>query len=85
VLSSDGTQEVGKISKQWGGLAKEYFTDADNFGIQCRCCILNVNLTSTLILYVVPMDLDVKIKAVMVGACFLIVSDLICSYLLVAQ
>lgn len=54
VLSADGTQEVGKISKQWGGLAKEYFTDADNFGIQF------------------PMDLDVKMKAVMVGACFLI-------------
>lgn len=36
VLSADGTQEVGKISKQWGGLAKEMFTDADNFGIQCK-------------------------------------------------
>ena len=27
---------MGKITKQWGGLAKEYFTDADNFGIQCK-------------------------------------------------
>ena len=36
VLSVDGTQEVGKISKQWSGLVKEYFTDADNFGIQCK-------------------------------------------------
>lgn len=36
VLSSDGTQEVGKITKQWSGLAKEYFTDADNFGMQCK-------------------------------------------------
>jgi len=27
---------VGKITKQWSGLAKEYFTDADNFGIQCK-------------------------------------------------
>ena len=35
VLSGDGTQPVGKISKQWSGLVKEYFTDADNFGIQC--------------------------------------------------
>lgn len=40
VLSADGTQEVGKISKQWGGLAKEYFTDADNFGIQCELALL---------------------------------------------
>ena len=36
VLSADGTQPVGKISKQWSGLVKEYFTDADNFGIQCE-------------------------------------------------
>ena len=45
---------VGKVSKQWGGLAKEYFTSADNFGIKF------------------PMDLDVKMKAVVMGACFLI-------------
>ena len=36
ILSADGTQQVGKITKQWSGLAKEYFTDADNFGIQCK-------------------------------------------------
>lgn len=47
---------VGKISKQWTGLVREAFTDADNFGIQF------------------PLDLDVKMKAVMLGACFLIVS-----------
>lgn len=54
ILSADGTQEVGKITKQWSGLAKEFFTNADNFGIQF------------------PMDLDVKAKATMLGACFLI-------------
>lgn len=48
--------EVGKISKQWSGLAREMFTDADFFGISF------------------PMDLDVRMKAVMLGACFLIVS-----------
>lgn len=53
VLTKDG-QEVGKISKQWSGLVKEAFTDADNFGIQF------------------PMDLDVKIKACLLGAVFLI-------------
>lgn len=46
--------EVGKISKQWSGLAREMFTDADFFGISF------------------PMDLDVRMKAVMLGACFLI-------------
>ena len=25
--------QVGKITKQWTGLASEMFTDADNFGI----------------------------------------------------
>ena len=49
---------MGKISKQWSGLLREAFTDADYFGITF------------------PMDLDVKMKAVMIGACFLIVSTL---------
>uniref|UniRef100_UPI00398ED1B7 phospholipid scramblase 1-like n=1 Tax=Pristiophorus japonicus TaxID=55135 RepID=UPI00398ED1B7 len=54
VTNLEETETVGKISKQWTGLLKEVFTDADNFGIQF------------------PMDLDVKMKAVMLGACFLI-------------
>jgi len=54
VLSRDGEVEVGKISKKWSGLAREFFTDSDKFGISF------------------PMDLDVKMKAVMLGACFLI-------------
>ena len=36
MLTADGQLSVGRISKQWSGLAKEYFTDADNFGIQCK-------------------------------------------------
>ncbi|XP_067008373.1 phospholipid scramblase 1 isoform X2 [Anabrus simplex] len=54
VMSKDGSTQVGKISKQWAGLLREAFTDADYFGITF------------------PMDLDVKMKAVMLGACFLI-------------
>ena len=54
VMSRDGEVEVGKISKKWSGLAREFFTDADKFGISF------------------PGDLDVKMKAVMLGACFLI-------------
>ncbi|XP_060791552.1 phospholipid scramblase 2-like [Neoarius graeffei] len=50
----DGGKSIGRISKQWSGLLKEAFTDADNFGIQF------------------PFDLDVKMKAVLMGACFLI-------------
>lgn len=52
----DESATVGRISKQWTGMVREAFTDADNFGISF------------------PMDLDVKIKAVLFGACFLIVS-----------
>lgn len=29
-------QEVGRISKKWGGLLKEMFTDADVFGVECQ-------------------------------------------------
>ncbi|XP_041975169.1 phospholipid scramblase 2 isoform X1 [Aricia agestis] len=54
VYSQDGETKVGKITKQWSGLAREAFTDADYFGISF------------------PMDLDVRIKAVLLGACFLI-------------
>ena len=57
VTSEDGNSKVGKISKQWTGLIKEHFTDADNFGINF------------------PMDLDVNVKATLLGACFLIVSS----------
>lgn len=55
LMTLDGKQ-VGKISKQWSGFAREMFTDSDFFGINF------------------PGDLDVRMKAVMLGACFLIVS-----------
>ena len=32
-LIRKGERELGKIVKKWSGLAKESFTDADNFGI----------------------------------------------------
>lgn len=54
VMTPDGSTEVGKISKQWTGLLREAFTDADNFGISF------------------PMDLDVRAKATLLGAMFLI-------------
>ncbi|CAG2212982.1 phospholipid scramblase 2-like isoform X1 [Mytilus edulis] len=54
ISSEDGANEVGKISKQWTGLMREAFTDADNFGVSF------------------PKDLDVKVKATLLGAVFLI-------------
>lgn len=62
VMTSDGEREIGKISKQWSGISREIFTDADLFGITF------------------PMDLDVRIKAVLLGACFLIVSVTITNF-----
>ncbi|RMX42103.1 hypothetical protein pdam_00001309 [Pocillopora damicornis] len=52
--SLDGSSEIGMISKQWTGLAREMFTDAENFGVRF------------------PLDLDVKYKAILMGATFLI-------------
>ncbi|XP_053682934.1 phospholipid scramblase 1-like isoform X2 [Sabethes cyaneus] len=53
VVTNEGSQ-VGKISKQWSGFAREAFTDSDHFGINF------------------PMDLDVRVKATLLGALFLI-------------
>ncbi|XP_067949127.1 phospholipid scramblase 1-like isoform X2 [Watersipora subatra] len=33
ISSKNGDTQVGRISKQWTGLVKEVFTDADNFGV----------------------------------------------------
>ena len=49
----NGTQ-VGLIAKQWSGIIKEAYTDADNFSVNF------------------PIDLDVKLKAVLLGAVFLV-------------
>lgn len=54
VLTNDLQNQVGKVSKQWGGWVREAFTKADNFGVQF------------------PTDLDVKIKATLLAATFLI-------------
>ena len=36
VNSLDGSSEIGMITKQWSGFAREFFTDAENFGIRCK-------------------------------------------------
>ncbi|XP_038078973.1 phospholipid scramblase 1-like [Patiria miniata] len=33
VMSPDLSTEMGKLSKQWGGIIKEHYTNADNFAI----------------------------------------------------
>jgi len=54
IYTPDKSVQVGEIRKQWSGLMKEAFTDADNFGITF------------------PLDLDVSVKATLLGAIFLI-------------
>jgi uncharacterized protein YxjI len=56
LFTKDESKQVGKITKQWSGLAKELFTDADYFGITF------------------PLEIEVNTKALLIGACFLIVS-----------
>jgi uncharacterized protein YxjI len=34
MVTPDGKVELGRVSKQWGGLAKELFTSADTFGVE---------------------------------------------------
>lgn len=53
-ITSTRGEEVGRITKEFSGLVKELFTNADNFGV------------------VFPQDLDVKMKACIIGAVFLI-------------
>lgn len=48
------TTQIGDVTKQWSGVLKEYFTDADTFSVTF------------------PVDMDVRMKAVFVGAAFLI-------------
>ena len=66
-------QEVGKITKQWSGLGKEMFTDADNFGINFPMD-LDVKVRSSVKhckLYLI-MNVHPQMKATLLGALFLV-------------
>lgn len=54
IYNLDGVTEVGTIRKQWTGLIREAFTDADSFCVSF------------------PLELDPTLKAVLLGALFLI-------------
>ena len=36
ISSADGSSQIGMISKHWTGFVREFFTDAENFGIRCK-------------------------------------------------
>ena len=65
---------MGKITKQWSGLGKEMFTDADNFGINFPMD-LDVKVRSIALLlarYPVIIILFPQMKATLLGALFLV-------------
>lgn len=35
-MGLDGTTKLGAITKNWSGLIKEIFTDADDFAVKCK-------------------------------------------------
>lgn len=55
VNSLDG-ESVGKVSKQWSGLLKEMFTEADNFGVTFPMD-LDVKVKGTLLAAVFLIDM----------------------------
>lgn len=48
VLTLNGENKVGKITKQWSGLTRELFTDADYFGVNFPMD-LDVNIKAVLL------------------------------------
>jgi len=43
----EGGVTVGRIYKQWAGVVREMFTDADIFGINCKFVITEFYLATT--------------------------------------
>jgi uncharacterized protein YxjI len=44
-----GDQEVGRISKRWGGVLREAFTDADTFGVEFQDSSLSAEVRALLL------------------------------------
>lgn len=81
ILTGDGTNAIGGIVKQYGGFCRE-FTFADIFNITCKFLIhflflfLHIIVKKSLFFYLilVPVDMSVKTKALVLGAQILLVS-----------
>lgn len=69
------------ITRQWPGLIETFFSfeARHTFGISCKFITLNLLFSFFIISCpnqsIVPMDLDVKVKAVMILAAIIIVSS----------
>ena len=67
--------EVGAVFKKYRGFLNEAFSSADAFVLKSNCQKTHFR-TNKVFSSLVPMDLDVKMKAVTLGALFLIVNFL---------
>jgi hypothetical protein len=57
ILDRSGTERA-VISKKWRGLGAEYFTDADNFGLDFRTHNWTLSQQATLLAAMVGIDYD---------------------------
>lgn len=74
MYGTDGSTEIGAIHKKYRGYIAEAMTSADQFAIRSMKITHNFKKSNILkSFFLVPMDLDVKMKAVALGALFLIV------------
>ena len=73
LIGTDGTTEIGGVYKKYRGFVEEAFTSADAYLLKGKCPNQFFSSSHRLI-FVVPVDLDVKMKAVALGSLFLVVS-----------
>lgn len=83
LYGTDGITEVGAIHKKYRGFLAEAMTTADMFSIRSKTAksvrsSLSVCSSLSLSRFLVPLDMDVKMKAVALGALFLIVRLCVC-------
>jgi uncharacterized protein YxjI len=50
VVTPDGAVELGRVSKQWGGAAKELFTSADTYGVEVGPALAEQPMAKMLVL-----------------------------------
>jgi uncharacterized protein YxjI len=50
VVTPDGAIELGRVSKQWGGVAKELFTSADTYGVEVGSALAEQPMAKMLVL-----------------------------------
>ncbi len=74
MIGTDGVTEVGAIYKRYRGFLSEAFSSADAFLLKSEDIDHQTrSINEILFSCIVPMDLDIKVKALTLSALFLIV------------